>query len=171
MPRSMVYTVDVDVPAAEMYGNFTGIGYWEDLVAFYRDNDAQTEIAHFATGDSGTDVAFKHILSARDLPPIARPVLPGTFVITREQHFDPFDEATNSARGSYRAVVPAVPVQVNGDYTLLNTSPGSQMRLETVCTARVPFIGGQIEQLLANGLRTLFAKEGEFTADWIGGHR
>jgi len=105
----MVYTVDVDVPAAEMYRNFTAIGYWEDLVAFYRDNDAQTEIAHFATGDSGTDVAFKHILSARDLPPIARPVLPGTFVITREQHFDPFDEATNSARGSYRTVVPAVP--------------------------------------------------------------
>ena len=167
----MVYTVDVDVPAAEMYRNFTGIDYWEDLVAFYRDNAAETEIAHFATGDSGTDVAFSHILSARDLPPIARPVLPGTFVITREQHFDPFDEATNSARGHYRAIVPAVPVQVTGNYTLFDLSPRSQMRLETVCTARVPLIGGQIEQLLANGLRTLFAKEGEFTADWIGGHR
>jgi hypothetical protein len=167
----MVYTVDVDVPAAEMYRNFTGIGYWEDLVAFYRDNAAETEIAHFATGDSGTDVAFSHILSARDLPPIARPVLPGTFVITREQHFDPFDEATNSARGHYRAIVPAVPVQVTGEYTLLDISPRSQMRLETVCTARVPLIGGQIEQLLANGLRMLFDKEGEFTADWIGGHR
>ena len=117
----MVYTVDVDVPAAEMYRNFTGIGYWEDLVAFYRANAAETEIAHFATGDSGTDVAFSHILSARDLPPIARPVLPGTFVITREQHFDPFDEATNSARGHYRAIVPAVPVQVTGEYTLLRT--------------------------------------------------
>lgn len=167
----MVYTVDVDVPAAEMYRNFTGIGYWEDLVAFYRANAAETEIAHFATGDSGTDVAFSHILSARDLPPIARPVLPGTFVITREQHFDPFDEATNSARGHYRAIVPAVPVQVTGNYMLLDLSPRSQMRLETVCTARVPLIGGQIEQLLANGLQTLFAKEGEFTADWIGGHR
>jgi hypothetical protein len=167
----MVYTVDVDVPAAEMYRNFTGIGYWEDLVAFYRANAAETEIAHFATGDSGTDVAFSHILSARDLPPISRPVLPGTFVITREQHFDPFDEATNSARGHYRAIVPAVPVQVTGNYTLLDLSPRSQMRLETVCTARVPLIGGQIEQLLANGLQTLFAKEGEFTADWIGGHR
>jgi hypothetical protein len=167
----MVYTVDVDVPAAEMYRNFTGIGYWEDLVAFYRANAAETEIAHFATGDSGTDVAFSHILSARDLPPIARPVLPGTFVITREQHFDPFDEATNSARGHYRAIVPAVPVQVTGNYTLHDLSPRSQMRLETVCTARVPLIGGQIEQLLANGLQTLFAKEGEFTADWIGGHR
>jgi hypothetical protein len=35
----------------------------------------------------------------------------------------------------------------------------------------VPIIGGQIEQLLTNGLRILFAKEGEFTADWIDSHR
>jgi hypothetical protein len=35
----------------------------------------------------------------------------------------------------------------------------------------VPLIGGQIEGLLVNGLRTLFAKEGEFTADWIDSHR
>jgi hypothetical protein len=45
------------------------------------------------------------------------------------------------------------------------------MSLDTLCTARVPIIGGQIEQLLANGLRTLFAREGEFTTDWIGSHR
>jgi hypothetical protein len=45
------------------------------------------------------------------------------------------------------------------------------MRLETRCHARVPLIGGQIEQLLANGLRALFAEEGEFTADWIDRHR
>lgn len=171
MPRSMVHTVDVDVPAAEMYRNFTGIGYWQDLVEFYRENGSQTEIANFATDENGTDVAFSHILSAQDLPPVARPVLPGTFVITREQHFDPFQEATQRAYGRYRAVIPAVPVQVTGDYTLLDVTPGSQMRLETLCTARVPIIGGQIEQLLVNGLRTLFTKEGEFTADWIGGHR
>jgi hypothetical protein len=45
------------------------------------------------------------------------------------------------------------------------------MSLDTLCTARVPIIGGQIEQLLVNGLRMLFTKEGEFTADWIGSHR
>lgn len=171
MPRSMVHTVDVLVPAAEMYRNFTGISYWQDLVEFYRENGSQTEIANFTTDENGTDLAFSHILSAQDLPPVARPVLPGTFVITREQHFDPFQEATKRAYGRYRAVIPAVPVQVTGDYTLLDAAPGSQMRLETLCTARVPIIGGQIEQLLVNGLRTLFTKEGEFTADWIGGHR
>lgn len=167
----MVYTVDVDVPAAQMYRNFTAIGYWQDLVEFYRENGSQTEIANFATDENGTDVGFSHILSAQDLPPIARPVLPGTFVITREQHFDPFEEATNRAYGRYRAVIPAMPVQVTGDYTLLDVAPGSQMRLETLCTARVPIIGGQIEQLLASGLRTLFTREGEFTAVWIGSHR
>ena len=171
MPRSMVYTVDVDVPAAQMYENFTAIGYWQDLVEFYRENGSQTEIANFATDANGTDIAFSHILSAQDLPPVARPVLPGTFVITREQHFDPFQESTNRAYGHYRAVIPAVPVQVTGDYTLLDAASGSQMRLETLSTARVPIIGGQIEQLLANGLRTLFSKEGEFTADWISRHR
>ena len=167
----MVYNVDVDVPAAVMYRNFTAIDYWQDLVAFYGQNAARTEIAHFSTDDTGTDVSFSHILSAQDLPPIARPVLPGTFVITREQHFEPFHEATNRAFGRYCAQIPTVPVEVTGTYILQDTEYGSQMSLDTLCTARVPIIGGQIEQLLANGLRTLFAREGEFTTDWIGSHR
>jgi len=171
MPRSMVYAVDVDVPAAVMYRNFTTIDYWQDLVAFYKENAANAAIAHFSTDENGTDIAFSHILSAQDLPPIARAVVPGTFSITREQHFEPFHEATNRAAGRYRALVPVAPVEVTGDYLLQDTAHGSQMRLETLCTARVPIIGGQIEQLLINGLRTLFAKEGEFTADWVGGHR
>lgn len=171
MPRSMVYNVDVDVPAAVMYRNFTAIDYWQDLVAFYEQNAARTEIAHFSTDDTGTDVSFSHILSAQDLPPIARPVLPGTFVITREQHFEPFHEATNRAFGRYRAQIPTVPVEVTGTYVLQDTEHGSQMSLDTLCTARVPIIGGQIEQLLTNGLRTLFTREGEFTTNWIGSHR
>lgn len=170
MSRRMVYDVDVVVPAAEMYRNFTGIGYWEDLVEHYRENAARTEITHFSSDDTGTDVVFSHILSAADLPAIARPVLPGTFVITREQHFEPFHADTNQARGRYRAEIPA-PVEVSGDYALVDTEAGSRMRLETVCRARIPIIGGQIEQLLVGGLKTLFSREGEFTADWIARHR
>ena len=61
--------------------------------------------------------------------------------------------------------------KIRGDYLLTDNGTGSRMRLQTTCTARVPIIGGQIEQLIVNGLQTLFAKEGEFTAEWIGGHR
>ena len=38
------------------------------------------------------------------------------------------------------------------------------MRLTTSCRMRVPIIGGQIEQLVLGGLKSMFAGEGEFTA-------
>lgn len=170
MPRSMVFDVDVDLPAAEMYRQFTAIGYWQDLVTFYEDSAARTEIAHFSSDDTGTDVSFAHIMSGENLPAIARPVMPGTFVVTREQHFDPFHEATNRAAGRYRAHVPA-PVEVTGEYMLHDTDTGSRMRLESRCRVQVPIIGGQIEQLVLGGLKLLLAAEGRFTADWIAGHR
>lgn len=170
MPRSMVFDIDVAVPAAEMYHQFTTVGYWEGLVAFYRGNGSRTEITRFDSGEAGADIAFAHIMSADDLPAVARPVLPGTFVVTREQHFDPFQPPANLAAGRYRALIPA-PVEVTGDYLLSDTDTGSRMRLETVCRARVPLIGGQIEQLVIAGCKRLFAREGEFTAAWIAGNR
>jgi hypothetical protein len=169
MPRSMVYDVDVDVPAAEMYRYFSAIGYWEDLVTFYQGNGSRTEIAHFSSGDSGTDVSFRHVMSAEDMPAVARPVLPGTFIVTRVQHFDPFHEPTNRATGRYIAEIPA-PVEVTGDYLLHDIERGSRMRLESTCRAKVPIIGGQIEKLVMGGLKVLFAEEGQFTAEWVAGH-
>lgn len=169
MPRSLVYDVDVDVPAAQMYAFFTTREYWEDLVGFYRENASRTEIAHFSSDETGTDVAFTHIMSAQDLPPIVRPVVPGSFVVTREQHFDPFHAPSNRAVGRYRAQIPA-PVEVTGDYLLHDHENGSRMRLESACRARVPIIGGQIESLVLGGLKMLFAHEGEFTAEWVADH-
>lgn len=170
MPRRMVFDIDVDVPAATMYGLFTTVDYWQDLVDFYRRRSARTEIAHFSSGETGTDVSFTHILSAEDLPAIARPVVPGTFVVTREQHFEPFRSTTNEALGQYRAHIPA-PVELTGDYALTDTETGSRMRLASTCRVKVPLIGGQIEQLVMGGLKLLLADEGEFTSDWIAGHR
>lgn len=170
MPRNLVYDIDVDVPAVRMYGYFTTVGYWEDLVGFYRDNGSHTEIAHFSSDDSGTDVTFTHIMTAQDLPPIARPAVPGTFIVKREQHFDPFDAAANRALGRFTGQVPA-PLDLSGDYVLHDTERGSRMRLTTTCRVRVPIIGGQIEQLVVGGLKMLYSHEGEFTAEWIAGHR
>ena len=165
----MVYDIDVDVTAAQMYGYFSARGYWEDLVEFYRGQSSRTEIAHFSSDATGTDVSFRHILSAQDLPSVARRVVSGTFVVTRVQHFDPFDTQADRAVGRYVAEIPA-PVELTGDYLLYNTGSGSRMRLDSACRARVPIIGGQIEQLLVGGLKMLLAQEGEFTAEWVAGH-
>ena len=44
MPRSMTFDIDVELPAAKMYNLFTKVDYWQDLVGFYRENAARTEI-------------------------------------------------------------------------------------------------------------------------------
>ena len=170
MPRTMTFDIDVDLSAAKMYSLFTKVDYWQDLVEFYQENAGRTEIAHFSNDDAGTHVTFNHIMTSEDLPPIARPVLPGTFVVTREQHFEPFDQPTNKALGRYLAHIPA-PVELTGDYELTDTDRGSRMRLVSLCRVRVPLIGGQIEGLVMGGLKLLFEKEGEFTAEWVAGHR
>ncbi|MEI7915377.1 MAG: DUF2505 domain-containing protein [Mycobacteriaceae bacterium] len=170
MPRTMVYDIDVAVPAADLHRDFTGVDYWEQLVGFYESNGARTELAHFQSSDAGTDIAFSHILTSADFPAVARPVLPSTFVVTREQHFDPFEPSAQRVNGSYRAVVPTVPVDIRGEYLLSDTATGSRMRLQTQCTVRAPIIGGQIEQLILGGMRTLFAEEGRFTSEWVTRH-
>ena len=175
MPRRWVYDMDVGVPTAVFYGYFTTIDYWQDLVAHYQRTSIRTEIADFSSDETGTDISFSHILSAADLPAIARPVVPGTFVVTRRQHFDPFQDDAQRAGGHFRTDLPA-PVDITGSYVMSDCGvmagggQGSRMRLETQCRARVPIIGGQIEHLVVTGLKALFAGEGEFTAEWIAGH-
>lgn len=172
MPRRMVYDIDVAVPAARMYQLFTAEDYWRELVSFYRDHaNAETEITRFSSTEAGTDVTFRHIMTADDLPAVARPFVPGSFVVKREQHFDPFHATTNQASGRYRAHVPVAPLDLTGEYVLADTNDGSRLRLETVCRVKVPLIGGQIEGLIMGGLKMLFDEEGRFTTDWVAGHR
>lgn len=170
MSRRMSYVVRVDKPSAVVYQDFTTIGYWEDLVEFYREHSLDTEITRFSTDTSGTDIAFTHTVSAVDLPPIARPVVPGRFTITRHQHFDPLDPSGSRAAGHYSAAIPKAPVEISGEYVLSDTATGAQLELQTLCRVKVPLIGGQIEHWVLNGLQTLFHTEGEFTTEWVAGH-
>lgn len=170
MPRRTVFTVNVDLPVDVVYRHFTTIGYWQDLIAHYEETSTRTELRHFSSDESGTDISFAHLLRPQDLPAIARPVVTKTIEVTRSQHFEPLDTARNEAIGHYSATAPA-PVQITGNYALFAAERGSQMRLETTFTARVPIIGGQIEGLLATGLGNIFANEGQFTTDWVADNR
>ncbi len=169
MPASVVYDIGVDVPAAEMYRFFAAADYWHDLIEFYRENSGQTDLLGFSSGAAGIDVSFAHVLNSQDFPTITRPFLAGSFTVTRVQHFDPFQPDTQQATGSYRADIPA-PAEVHGDYLLSDVADGSQMRLTSTCRVKVPIVGRQIEQLMVGGLKQFFAREGDFTADWVARH-
>ncbi|MBB3605168.1 hypothetical protein FHT40_004852 [Mycolicibacterium sp. BK556] len=169
MSRRMDYVIGLDKPVADLYQSFTSRTYWEDLVAEHQQH-TDTELTRFHSDDNGTDIVFTHTVSRRDVPSMIAAVVPLRLTITREQHFDPFDAATNSADGHYRALVPAAPMNFDGTYVLTQTGAGSQLQLHSQCKVNVPLVGGKIEKWVLDGLRGMFDSERDFTRDWIASH-
>src|SRR5215510_3502131 len=149
MSRRMDYTLEFDAPAEKIYQDFTSRKYWQTLMDAYRFLTPQSKITSFSATERGTDVTFVQNLPRMYLPPIARAVVPVDMVITRTQHFDPYDHHTNRARGTYS---------------------GCRLRLASVCKVHIPFIGGALEDLILHHIKQLFDAEEAFTADWITKH-
>jgi Protein of unknown function (DUF2505) len=170
MSRRLDYLVTFDAPAEKIYQDFTGRQYWEALMEAYRQLTPQSEITEFRCDDTGTHIVFTQNLPRAYLPPIARTVMPVDMIITREQHFEPYDHVRNRAKGSYGASIPAGPGHFGGTYLLTDTHIGSQLRLASVCKVWISFIGGKLEDLILSNITMLFDAEEAFTADWISAH-
>ncbi|HKV17536.1 MAG TPA: DUF2505 domain-containing protein [Mycobacterium sp.] len=170
MPRRMDYTIAFDAPAEKVYADFTSRDYWQTLMDAYRFLTPQSEITTFTSNGSGTDIVFKQNLPREYLPSIARTVMPVDMIITREQHFDPYDHEAGRGRGTYRASVPHGPGHFGGRYQLTKKDSGSELRLMSVCKVYIPLIGGALEDLILHHMKQLFDAEEAFTADWIAKH-
>ncbi|MDQ2637640.1 MAG: DUF2505 domain-containing protein [Actinomycetota bacterium] len=169
MSRRMDYTIAFDVPAAKMYQDFTSRDYWQSLMDVYRRLTPST-ITSFSSDERGTDIVFIQEMPRSELPSIARTVIPADMVITRRQHFDPFDHSKNRAVGTYAASIPRAPGRFGGQYFLTDTDTGSQLRLATVCKVSIPLVGGALEDLILHHIKELFDAEEAFAADWISQH-
>jgi hypothetical protein len=166
----MDYKISFDAPIEKIYQDFTSREYWETLMDSYRWLTPLSEITRFATDETGTDIVFRQNLPRMYLPAIARTVMPVDMIITRHQHFDPYDHAKNAAKGTYGASIPAGPGHFGGTYFLTETETGSRLRLASVCKVYIPFVGGRLEELILHHITELFDAEEAFTADWIAKH-
>jgi hypothetical protein len=170
MSRRLDYMVEFDAPSEKIYQDFISRQYWEALMQAYRQLTPQSEITRFFCDDAGTHIVFTQNLPRAYLPQIARTVMAVDMIITREQHFQPYDHSRNRARGTYGASIPAGPGHFGGTYSLADTDTGSQLRLASVCKVWIPFIGGKLEDLILGHITALFDAEEAFTAEWISKH-
>lgn len=170
MSRRRDHVVEFEAPTETIYQIFTSPQYWEALMDSYRELIPQSEITRFRCDDTGTHIVFTQTLPRENLLPIARTVIPVDMVITRKQHFEPYDHSRNHAKGTYGASIPASPGRFGGKYFLTDTETGSQLRFASVCKIWIPFIGGKLEDLLLSSITQLFDGEAAFTGDWIAKH-
>lgn len=170
MTRRMEYVVTFDAPAEKVYQDFVDREFWEALMDAYRWMKTDSQLTSFTSGESGTDIEFRQVMPRSELPPVARAVMPVDMVVTREQHFDPFDHSSNQAEGTYKASIPAGLGHFGGRYFLTETDAGSQLRLATLCKVNIPLVGGTLEQLILSNITGLFDAEGAFMSDWVATH-
>jgi hypothetical protein len=171
MGRRMEHTVTFDASAADIHAQFTSEEYWRGLTEVYRRLNPRTELTLFRSDARGTDIALRQVMPRDDLPPIARKVMPVDMVITREQHFGPFDDTAARADGTFAATMPRAPGRLDGRYEITGTATGSVLRVSSYCKVSIPLVGGALEDLILSNMRTLFDGERRFTAEWVTGRR
>ncbi|SEH49650.1 Protein of unknown function [Mycolicibacterium rutilum] len=162
----MDYTLAFDAPPETIYGHFTSAQYWDALMGVYR-RFTPSDVTRFHSDEHGTDIEFVQVIPRSELPTIARKVIPADMVITRTQHFDPFDRTHRRAEGTYAASIPRGPGRFSGTYTLTEADTGSQLLLASVCKVWIPLLGGPLEDLMLHHVKGLFDAEEEFTAHWL----
>jgi hypothetical protein len=170
MTRRMDYTIEFGAPAEKIYQDLTSADYWQTLMGVYESVTPRSEVTSFRSDDRGTDIVFVHIVPRSYLPPIARAVMPVDMVITREQHYDPFDHTNSRAEGTYSASIPRGPGHFRGEYLLTETDAGSALRLASRCKVHIPLVGSALEDLILHHITDIFDAEEAFTADWISKH-
>jgi hypothetical protein len=167
MTRRTEYTIEFDAPAEKIYQDLTSRDYWQTLMGVYGSVTPRSEVTSFRSDESGTDIVVVHIVPRSYLPAIARAVVPVDMVITREQHYDPFDHANSRATGGYSASIPRAPGHFRGQYFLTETNAGSSLRLASACKVHIPLVGRALEDLILHHITDIFDAEEAFTAEWI----
>ncbi|HET7664948.1 MAG TPA: DUF2505 domain-containing protein [Mycobacterium sp.] len=170
MTRRMEYTIGFDAPAEKIYQDLTSREYWQTMMGMYGSVTPRSEVTSFRSDENGTDIVFVHIVPRSYLPPIGRSVMPVDMVITRTQHYDPFDHANSRATGAYSASIPRGPGHFRGRYVLTETDTGSALRLTSACKVHIPLLGGALEELILHHITDIFDAEEAFTAEWISKH-
>jgi hypothetical protein len=167
----MDHIIAFDAAVETVYRTLTHREYWQTLLETYRHLTPLSEITEFRSDERGTDIVVTHTLARRHLPPIVRTVMPVDMIVTRRQHFDPYDHAGNRAQGRFGGSVAHWPAKVGGQYVVTATHTGGQMLLTSECNVSIPLIGGTLEDLILHHMKQLFDAEEAFTANWIAKHR
>jgi hypothetical protein len=107
----------------------------------------------------------QHGLEPEDMPSAVRNFLPADFVIIRLETWR--RDGDGRYTGMADVDVPGTPADATGQMGLRDAGTGSELRIRTDVTVRVPLLGGRIEGSVGQQILKLLASETAFTLDWM----
>lgn len=151
----------------ELYAALSTRDYWEARIEEMR-KYSPNELVSLEVTAEGIDMVSHHILPRETLPEIAQTVIRKDMVITRKEHFGPFEA---EVEGTYAAAMPAGPGSLGGTMRLFPTDTGCTLRISSEAKVFIPMVGPRLEQLMLVNLVDLFRAEAEVTQKWLDEHK
>jgi len=162
MATRFSHSARIDARPEDVHTSYSDEAYWADRLKAVG-TPADT-IDDFSTSGDGVSVTITQVIPEKDIPDLARKVLPGQLTITRTTSYSTFDGERFT--GIARAEAVGGLGVINGDG---ETVPEGDKTLESVSglvKVSVPVLGGKLEKLVVDHLDRLFVQEYQHLNRW-----
>jgi hypothetical protein len=154
--------------ANTVYSTLVDPAYLNERLAALGGKGAQLAEHHV---EPGGQVRFRlrHGVEAQHLPPAVRTLLGGDLMIDRAETWR--SEGAAGYVGTVSVTIPSMPGELGGAYRLTGAgAEGSNLVLDGSVSIPIPFVGGRIEETVADQITKLLDSEHTFTEEWLDKH-
>jgi hypothetical protein len=163
MSRQFDYRATPPHPAAAMFAAMVDADCLRARLAQLGGRNAAL-LEHEADADSAR-FRVQHGLDPSDMPQAVRGFLPSDFIIQRLERWRRTEDGKYT--GMADVDVPGTPASASGQMGLRDAAGGSELRIRTDVTVKVPLLGGRIEESVGEQILKLLNAETRFTIDWM----
>jgi hypothetical protein len=167
MTRAVDYRSTSQYPAETVYTTMVDPEFLRERLR--RMGGPGAELLEHRADAEGARYRLRHGLSSADLPPIVGTLMGGNIVIERTEEIE--REDAGRYRGDVTVRIHGTPASAAGWLRLADVDgtagTGSEIVIHADVTVDVPLLGGKIEGMVADQVRTLLAAETAFTLEWI----
>ncbi len=165
MATRFSHSAPIDAPLATVFAAYGDESFWHDRMATV--GTPADSLDDFVTsGDSVTVTVTQHIPD-KDIPDLARKVLPGGLTIVRTSTYTGFDGERFS--GTARAEAAGGLGQITGGGEAVSAGGTALESVSGQVKVSVPLLGGKLEKLVVAYLDKLFVAEYRQLNRWTAG--
>lgn len=166
MATRFTHSARIDAHVETVFNSYGDEAFWHDRLATV--GTPQDTLDDFVVADDSITVTVTQHIPDKDIPDLARKVLPGQLVIVRTSVFTDFDgerytgSANADAAGGLGRIEGGTEAVIEGGTALESLS--GQVKVS------VPLLGGKLEKLVVSHLNQAFDAEYKHLNRWIASH-
>lgn len=156
------HALTYDAPPDEVFAMLSDPAFREKVCAAQQVVSADVRLT---PSGSGFTLEMDQVQNTAGLPAIAKKIAGDTTEVTLKESW------SSPSRGSLEIIAPGKPTSASGTITLAPDGGGTVETVDLDVKVKVPLIGGKLENLMADNIKTGMDVEHTVGAAWLAGER